>query len=113
KEALLGVLEPFTAFIDSLSQVNNREILQTHDREVWAAVGVKLEQADQLAEFDADSAAQALTEAVATAQGLYGRSPPLDQFLRRAKKAAMPTETEELRAEAERLRLLLSEVGVS
>ena len=69
--------------------VNQRALLKRHDHEVWARSGVKLEQAETLLASDRRSAAVALAEAVEIAAGLYGRSDPLDEMLRRARKQSL------------------------
>ncbi len=86
KKDLLEKVEPFAAFVNSLSHINRRELLINHDRELCAACGVKLEQALQLASTDPSTAAALLFEAAAAAQPLYGRDIELDAFLRRARK---------------------------
>jgi hypothetical protein len=89
KPELMTVLRPFAEFVQSLQAVNQREILVAHDREVWAACGVKLEQAQQLASGDALAAATLLEEAAHTAMELYGRAPALDEFLCRFRKGQL------------------------
>jgi hypothetical protein len=86
KGGLLGPLEPFSDFIGSLSKVNNREVLIQHDREVWAACGVRLEQAENICELHPPEAAEILSQAEEAAQELYGRDPHLDTFLRKVRK---------------------------
>jgi hypothetical protein len=50
---------------------------------------VKLEQAEALLSIDRRAAAVALAEAAELSAGLYGRSEPLDDFLRRARKQSL------------------------
>ena len=50
---------------------------------------MKLEQAEALLAIDRRAAAVALAEASELATGLYGRSEPLDDFLRRARKQSL------------------------
>lgn len=109
REELLALAKPFAEFVASLDRVNNREVLIAHDREVWAACGVHLEQADLL-QSEKDAAA-ALASAVSVAQDLYGREPELDGFLRKAKKSPVDGLTgDELRQEISRFRELLSNI---
>jgi len=75
--------------VRGLAVVNQRALLRRHDHEVWARSGVKLEQAETLLGIDRRSAAVALAEAVEIAAGLYGRSEPLDDFLRRSRKQSL------------------------
>lgn len=75
--------------VKSLAVVNQRALLRQHDHEVWARSGVKLEQAEALLEVDRRAAAVVLAEAAEVASGLYGRSEPLDDFLRRARKQSL------------------------
>lgn len=75
--------------VRGLAVVNQRGLLRRHDHEVWARSGVKLEQAEALLGTDRRSAAVALAEAVEIAWGLYGRSEPLDEFLRRSRKESL------------------------
>ncbi|MGZ3481428.1 MAG: hypothetical protein ACXU81_13820, partial [Myxococcaceae bacterium] len=75
--------------VRGLAVVNQRALLRRHDHEVWARSGVKLEQAEALLATDRRSAAVALAEAVEIAAGLYGRSEPLDDFLRRSRKQSL------------------------
>ena len=75
--------------VRGLAVVNQRALLRRHDHEVWARSGVKLEQAETLLATDRRSAAVALAEAVEIAAGLYGRSEPLDDFLRRSRKQSL------------------------
>ena len=106
KSDVLGVALRVLELVTSLAVVNQRALLRQHDHEVWARSGVKLEQAESLLLTDRRAAATALAEAAEIAAGLYGRSGPLDDFLRRARKQSLaliaPEEvdrvTEEFRA---------------
>ncbi len=89
RDELVGMVEELETFVRSLSNVNQRQLLITHDREVWAGCGVRLERAQELRDSDAGGAARALAEAAASAQALYGRAPGLDTFLRKARKASL------------------------
>lgn len=109
KSELLERLAPFSDFVASLQRVNNREMLIAHDREVWAGCGVKLEQVDQLLRSDPVAAARALNEAAQLGQGLYGRDPGMDVFLRKARKGALlALNGEALRQELDKFRELLA-----
>ena len=98
----------------TMSQVNNRQILIQHDREIFAAVGVRVEQADELTKKDPRAAAQAVAQAVLSAQALYGRDASLDSFLRRARKVPVVSLPEvELRQLVEEFRSLLAKAPIS
>ncbi len=113
KEELLSLVEPFASFIESLSQMNNREILILHDREVWAACGVRLEQVELTIDSDPIEAARTLAEAAAAAQALYGRDASLDSFLRKSRKTSLASLSgPDLREELERFRQLLASLPV-
>jgi hypothetical protein len=86
KPALESLVSEYQAHIESLLGTLNPEILQENDREVWATVGVALEQAQSQLESAPESATQALVEAIRAGLGLYGRDDKLDGFLRRARK---------------------------
>ena len=113
QEELIEEVEPFVTVVDSLRGVNQREILRAHDRELWASCGVKLENAERLLSGDPESAARAIAMAVALAQGLYGRSPELDAYLRRARKAQLTREPAALKAELDHVQQLLSGLSVA
>lgn len=109
REELLALVEGLDAFARTLSNVNQRQILITHDREVWAGCGVRLERALSLLEVDAAAAIRALAEATSSAQSLYGREPRLDAFLRKARKTQPDTlGASELRAWLESFQTLLA-----
>ena len=104
-EACQRVLE----LVKSLAVVNQRALLRRHDHEVWARSGVKLEQAEALLAIDRRAAAVALAEAAELAAGLYGRSEPLDDFLRRARKQSLSlVPAEEVGQVVEEFRALLA-----
>lgn len=109
KAELLERVGPFAQFVSSLQRVNNREILIAHDREVWAACGVKLEQAEQEISRDPQAAAKALSEVAKAAMELYGRDAALDAFLRKVRKGQLAAANDtELRGELEKFRELLA-----
>ncbi|XXF80902.1 hypothetical protein P2318_14410 [Myxococcaceae bacterium GXIMD 01537] len=115
KARVLEVVEALEAFVRSLSVVNQRQMLIQHDREVWAACGVRLEQAlGQLAAADEDGAARALNEAASAAQALYGREPALDTFLRKARKTLLSSlRGPELRNTVESFQQLMAQLAVA
>ncbi|MCP3136016.1 hypothetical protein [Pyxidicoccus xibeiensis] len=87
-DALTGLVEPFLAALDADMEDVTRTWLTVHDRAVWAACGVKLEQADMHLALGSQGAARVLAEAVEAAGALYGRSVPFDGFLRKARQEA-------------------------
>nr|WP_239578113.1 hypothetical protein [Archangium primigenium] len=110
---LLAVVEQLEAFVRSLSGVNQRQVLVSHDREVWAGCGVRLERALGLMEADAPAAARTVAEAAASAQSLYGRDPRLDGFLRKARKTQLSQlSLPELRSTLEVLQSLLAGLDI-
>jgi hypothetical protein len=112
KEELLTAVEELEALVRSLSAVNQRQVLITNDREVWAACGVRLERAMSMEDADPATAARLLAEAAAIGQSLYGREANMDAFLRKARKAQLGTLTgPELRATLEQLQGLLANLG--
>jgi hypothetical protein len=113
KSEVLTVVEGLEAFVRSLAVVNQRKMLIQHDREVWAACGVRLEQALGLLGTDEPGAARALSEAASAAQALYGREPALDTFLRKARKTLLSSQRgPELRVSLASLQGLLAQLGV-
>jgi hypothetical protein len=113
KGEVLTVVEALETLVRSLAAVNQRQLLIQHDREVWAACGVRLEQALGLLAPDAAGAAQALAEAASAAQSLYGRDPELDAFLRKARKTQLGTlRGTELRVGLATFQKLLASLGV-
>jgi len=89
KADVMEVCQRVLELVKSLAVVNQRALLRRHDHEVWARSGVKLEQSEALLPIDRRAAAVALAEAAELAAGLYGRSEPLDDFLRRARKQSL------------------------
>ncbi|MHB8872337.1 MAG: hypothetical protein ACYC8T_01500 [Myxococcaceae bacterium] len=109
KSDLVVLVEPFAAFIAELNNVNKRDMILLHDREVCAACGVRLEGAQQALARDEVGAATLFGEAVAAGQALYGRAAELDSFLRKARKSPVATlRGAELKAALERLMGLLA-----
>ncbi len=110
---LLALVAPFGDFVQSLERVNLRAILQGHDREAWAAIGVKLELAEQLLGSDEAQVRKLFGEAVTVAYSLYGRDAQLDGFLRKAKKAPVNALPEpELQISLEAFRELISNLPI-
>ena len=109
KADVMEVCQRVLELVKSLAVVNQRALLRRHDHEVWARSGVKLEQAESLLATDRRAAAVALAEAAEIAAGLYGRSEPLDDFLRRARKESLAVvAAEEVGRLAEEFRALLA-----
>lgn len=114
KAELLEVMEQLEALVRSLAAVNQRQVLITNDREVWAACGVRLERAMGLMDSDPAGAARLLAEAAVYGQSLYGREANLDAFLRKARKTNLAALTgEELRATLEQLQGLLAHLELT
>jgi hypothetical protein len=108
KEELVAVVEELDGFVRVLSNVNQRQLLITHDREVLAACKARLERALALVDAEPAGVAKTLAEVAASAQSLYGREPQLDAFLRKARKAPLAQLTgAELRAALGQLQKLL------
>jgi hypothetical protein len=106
---LLAILDGYLDFADTLSKVNNREFLIAHDREVWAALGVELEQAELARTKDAAAGARHLGTALANAQALYGRDGGLDAYLRRVRRLALGNlDAADLKVEMDKFRELLA-----
>ncbi len=109
KRELEEIGEPFFQFISSLSRVNNRDLLVNHDREVWAACGVRLEQAQNMVDADPAGAGRLLNECAVLANQLYGREAGLDVFLRKSKKTPLSSlPLESLKPELDKFRELLA-----
>jgi hypothetical protein len=107
-------MEQLDALMRSLAAVNQRQVLLTNDREVWAACGVRLERAMGAVDSDPAGAARLLAEAAAFGQSLYGREANLDAFLRKARKMTLATLTgQELRATLEQLQRLLAQLELA
>jgi hypothetical protein len=108
---LLAVVDGYLEFTESLTRINNREFLIAHDRQIWASLGVELEQADQLRSKDLRQSAERLYAAISRAQVLYGRDLILDTFLRRTKRMSVPNlDARELKAELDKFRELLANI---
>lgn len=111
KGEVISLCIQFLSFVKGLAVVNQRALLVQHDHEVWARSGVKLEQAEFLVRNNPVAAAHALAEAAEIAAGLYGRSEPLDDFLRRVRKENLALlADEDVPHAAEDFRTLLAEL---
>lgn len=110
KTDLAVLIEPFVEFVDSFESVNQREILLVHDREISAQIGVQLETVMSLASSSPDEALQAFQEALTAAVSLYGRSPELDSFIRKTRKA--PPGADEVSVTAEIFTGLLANLSL-
>jgi hypothetical protein len=114
KPELLALVQPFAEMVASWDQVNKRQILVAHDREVLAACGVRLEHAESMLTKDPSGAARVMAEAALTAQSLYGRDLELDTFLRKSRKTSLSALTgKELQQTLENLRMLLANLHMS
>jgi hypothetical protein len=114
KGDVVEVCQRVLELVKSLAVVNQRSLLRRHDHEVWARSGVKLEQAEALLAIDRRAAAVALAEASELAAGLYGRSEPLDDFLRRARKQSLAlVAAEEVGPVVEEFRALLASLPLA
>ncbi|RKH39261.1 hypothetical protein [Corallococcus sicarius] len=87
-DVLPGLVEPFLALLEEAMDELTRTWLTVHDRAVWAASGVRLEQVDMHLELGSPGAARVLEEAVEAAGALSGRSVPFDVFLRKGRQEA-------------------------
>jgi hypothetical protein len=114
KADVIEVCQRVLELVKGLAVVNQRSLLRRHDHEVWARSGVKLEQAEALLAIDRRAAAVALAEAAELASGLYGRSEPLDDFLRRARKQSLAlVAAEEVGPVVEEFRALLADLPLA
>lgn len=114
KQDVVALVEELDTFVRSLSGVNQRQVLISHDREVWAGCGVRLERAMGLLDTEPVGAARAIAEAAASAQSLYGRDPRLDAFLRKARKTQLAQlSPADLRATLETLQTLLAGLSLT
>lgn len=111
---VLDVCQRVLELVKSLAVVSQRTLLRRHDHEVWARSGVKLEQGEALLSMDRRAAAVAVAEAAELATGLYGRSEPLDEFLRRSRKQSLAlVPAEEVGRVVEEFRSLLAGLPLS
>ncbi len=80
-EAVLGC-EALTRYVESLSVVNQREVLIEHDKTVLEGIHQSLDSARSLVEVSVAGARPLVAEALQNATRLYGRNPILDNQLR-------------------------------
>jgi hypothetical protein len=113
KAELEGLVDEYTALIQSLVGTLNPDFLRENDREVWAQIGVGLEQAQSKVETAPVEAAEELASAARLGQGLYGRDGKLDAFLRKSRKAGLAgLQGPELSATLDVYRELLANLAV-
>lgn len=113
KAELLEMVEPFEQLVASFNRMNARDMLVEHDRQMWANVGVKLEQVEAAMKANPASAAKVFGEAVDMSQSLYGRDPALDVFLRKARKnPVVNLPAPQLKPELEKFRELVANLSV-
>jgi hypothetical protein len=86
---LLELVDGYQTLLQTLITTLNPQMLQENDLELWAAIGVGLEQAAGKVESAPAESAAELASWVAKAQGLYGRNEALDGFLRRTRKVPL------------------------
>lgn len=80
--------EGLVKYLESLTVVNQREVLVEHDRRVAAELRDALSVGKELAELSARTANEILFKACVTAQNLLGRSAGLDLVIKRIDPAA-------------------------
>lgn len=87
--------EGLVKYLESLTVVNQREVLVEHDRRVAGELRDALSVGKELAELSARTAKDILSKACTQAQDLMGRSAGLDAVLRRLRDAT-PAHNDEL-----------------
>ncbi len=87
--------EGLSKYLESLSVVNQREVLMHHDQDVIREVRQSLEAARSLFEVSATSAMELVREALRRADELYGRNPVLDEQLQQWAAAPPELQTSE------------------
>jgi hypothetical protein len=109
KADLLALSEPLQTVVLGMAEASRHHgTLAEHDRETLAAIGVRLEQAEQALAVDEPAAARTLAEAALKAQALYGLDPSFDAFLRALRKSSLAQLTgADLRQAFDALRALL------
>ncbi len=73
--------EGLSRYLESLSQINQREVLIEHDQKVLKEIGYLLEAARSVVEMSRSHALSLLRDAIAQARMLEGRSGPLDEHV--------------------------------
>jgi hypothetical protein len=104
----------FLSVLESVSEELTQNALTAHDRAVWAACRVRLEQAGMHLSLGSPGAERILAETLALASALYGRDGAFDAFLR--KQRAAPSEgleETEVREALERFRERLASLPFS
>lgn len=80
--------EGLVKYLESLTVVNQREVLVEHDRRMATEIREALNVAKELADLSPVTTHEIIVKACGTAQNLMGRSAHLDGLLRRLKSAA-------------------------
>lgn len=82
------------------AEMATREVLTTHDREVWVKCGHALEQARLHLTLGSKGARRAVEQAVKAASALHGVNPDFDNFMRKLRNARITSmSNEDLRRE--------------
>ena len=84
---LTALVEPLVGELGRVSSELTQYTLVAHDRAVGAVCGARLEQAAMHLFLGSPGAERVVREAVEAAEGLYGRAPPFDAFLRKVRPA--------------------------
>ncbi len=108
KKALAVLLAPFVEFVAAMRNINQRDILVQHDREMMASCGVAIERA--LSTGGAGGVA-AFRKAIQQAKQMQGRSGELDRWVEAMEQAELGPE--HLAAAGEQLLTLLSGLEIS
>ena len=109
KKKELGVLlAPFVEFVAGMRNINQREVLVQHDRELMAACGVTIEKA-----FGAggDDGVRYFKQALAQAKRMQGRNGELDRYVEQMEQAELGPDS--IQAAGEQLLTLLSGLDLS
>lgn len=85
-DALPALVEPFLVAMDGHMEEVTRTWLIVHDRAVWAACGMRLEQVEMHLALGSPGAARVMADAVEAAGALQGRVAAFDVFLRKARQ---------------------------
>lgn len=109
-----GLVEPFLAVLDGMSEGLTRDTLGAHDRAIWAACRARLEQAAMHLELGSPGAGRILSESLTAAGALYGRDGAFDTFLRKARAGSDESlEEAQVRETLERFRERLAALPFS
>jgi hypothetical protein len=82
-------VETLRTLLRSIGETASREVLTAHDREVWVACGLLLEQAALHVGLGSLGAQRALAQAAKSASALNGIEPGFDIFMRRLRNARL------------------------